>query len=88
MQHEGSFFRNILELVEKYELPPPNEMKHISKEQWKIQLKKTFRCYWTEHLQREAGEKSMLKCVHLDIMHRGTSNPVRDTVMPNRMDVM
>ena len=54
MQHEGSFFKIILELAEKYDLPTPNEMKNISKEQWKIMIKKTFRCYWTEQLQREA----------------------------------
>ena len=40
MQHEGSFFKIILELAEKYDLPTPNEMKNISKEQWKIMIKK------------------------------------------------
>lgn len=62
VQHEGSFFRNIQELVERYGLPPPSEMAHIGKEQWKILIKKTLRCYWTEQLQREAGEKSTGTC--------------------------
>ena len=39
MLHEGSFFKNILDLAEKYDLPTPNEMKNISKEHWKIMIK-------------------------------------------------
>ena len=78
----------LYELVEKYDLPPPSEITHLSKEQWKILVKKTIRCYWTEQLQREAGEKSKLERCHLDILHLGITHRVWDSVKPNRMDVM
>ena len=65
LQHDGSFFKQIYELIEKYDLPPPNEMRHLSKVQCKILVKKTIRCYWTEQLQMEAGEKAKLERCHL-----------------------
>ena len=40
LQHDGSFFKQIYELVEKYDLPPPSEITHLSKEQWKFWLKR------------------------------------------------
>ena len=71
LQHDGSFFKQIYEFVEKYDFPPPNEIAHLSKKQWKILVKKTTRCHWTEQLQREAGEKSPLERCHSDILQFG-----------------
>ena len=88
LQNDGSFFKNVRELIERYELPPPSEMRNMSRDQWKIRVKRTLRCYWTEQLQREAGDKSTLKYCNLDSMLMGTTHPVWDTVLPNRLDVM
>ena len=88
VQHEGSFFRNIQELVERYGLPSLREIALNGEEQWKILVKKTLPGYWPEQLQWEARERSTLERAHLDIMHISKTHPVWDMVMPNRMDVM
>ena len=90
LQNDGSFFKNVREHIERYELPPLSEMRNMSRDQWKIRVKRTLRYYWTElHvLQREAGDMSTSKYCNLDSMLMGTTHPVWDTVLPNRLDVM
>ena len=85
---DGSFFEHVSGLLEKYSLPVPEKIVKMSREAWKLLVKKTLRVYWTKQLREEAGEKSTLERCHLDSLHMGTTHPVWNTVKSNRMDVM
>ena len=88
LKQEGSFFKYIPGLIEKYCLPSPEEILLLSKEEWKLLVKRRLRVYWTEQLREEAEEKSTLERCHLDSLHIGVTHPVWETVKTNRMDVM
>ena len=88
LKQNGSFFGYIAGVIEKYHLPSANEILLLSKEGWKLLVKKTLRVYWEDQLRKEAEKKSTLERCHLDSFHIGSTHPVWDTVNSNRVDVM
>lgn len=88
LQNEGSFFRLASEAIERYDLPPIEELQKLSKDQWKSVTKKAVREYWTSQLQEEAASKSTLNHCHVMVLRMGLTHPIWDSVQSNRMDVM
>ena len=88
LKQNGSFYGYIADAIEKYYLPSADEILLLSKEGWKLLLKRTLRVYWEDQLRKEAEKKSTLERCHLDCFHIGSTHPVWDTVNSNRVDVM
>ena len=61
MKNQGSIFKQIMETMERYELPTLEEVQSLNKEQWKLKVKKAVKNYWTQLLQNEAETKSTLE---------------------------
>ena len=82
LKQEGSFFKYISGLIERYCLPSPEEILLLGKEGWKLLVKRRLKVYWTEQLHEEAEEKSTLERCHLDRLsiHMGVTHPVWKTV--------
>ena len=81
VENDGSFFQFASETIEKYELPLPGVLQTLSKDQWKLTMKKVVREYWTRLLQSEAEIRSTLDRCNI------VAHPVWDSVKSNRMDV-
>ena len=88
LQNEGSFFRLVSEAIERYALPPIEELQKLSKDQWKSVAKKAVREYWTNLLQVEAVSKITLGHRHVMVLRIGLTYPVWDSLQSSRMDVM
>ena len=75
-------------VIEKYNLPSVDEILILSKEGWKLLVKRTLRVYWEDQVRKEAEKKSTLERCHLVSFHIGSTHPVWDTVNSDRVDVM
>ena len=53
------FFQLASETIEKYELPSPEVLQTLSKDQGELTMKKAVREYWTRLLQSEAEAMSV-----------------------------
>ena len=72
------FFKHKAVLTEKYDLPPPEVILLLNKENWKLLIKRTVRDCLTEQLREVAEERSTLERGH------GIYPPC----LRHRMDVM
>ena len=91
LQNEGGFFfffSGVSEAIERYDLPPIEELQKLSKDQWKSVAKKAIRENWTNLLQEEAASKSTLGHCHIMVLRIGLTHLVWDSVQSSRMDVM
>ena len=88
VQFPESFFIRVAHIIEKYNLPTPDEMNRFSKEQCKHRVKCAVRTYWTQELVERAADKSTLERCHLPSLQIGHTNPVWDSVQSDRIDVM
>ena len=57
----GSFFGYIAGVIEKYHLLSADEILLLSKEGWKLLVKRTLRVYWEDQLRKEAEKTSTLE---------------------------
>ena len=80
----GSFFEYIAGLVERYCLPSPEEILLLSKEGWKLLVKRTLGVFLDGRSRGEVNAGTM----YLDSLHMAFTHPVWDTVKSSRLDVM
>ena len=58
--------------MERYGLPDTETLKTLSKDQWKLMVKKAIRQHWTEQLCGEAETKSTLERCQLELSASNT----------------
>ena len=83
-----SFFIRVAHIIDKYNPLTLYEMNRFSKEQCKHMVKCAVRTYWTQELVERAAEKSTLGRCHLPGLRIEHTHPVKDSVQPDRIDVM
>ena len=72
-KQNGRLFGYITGVIEKYHLPSADEILLMSKEVWKLLVKRTLRVYWEDQLRKEAEKKSTLERCHFDSFHNRTT---------------
>ena len=80
LKNNGSFYQRVLETMERYELPDTETLKTLSKDQWKLIVKKAIRQQWTEQLCGEAETKSTLERCAISALRVGVTHSAWDTV--------
>ena len=88
LKNDGSFYQRVLDTMERYGLPDTETLKTLSKDQWKLIVKKAIRQHWTEQLRSEAETKSTLERCAISALRVGVTHSVWGTVKANRLDVM
>ena len=93
LDNKHSYFSRVQEILDIYQLPHIRDprVSHMTKEQWKKQVKNAVNEYWTEHLQSEAKEKSTLIYLNIDSLKIGSTHTVwsslESTVTEVRMGI-
>ena len=93
LDNKQSYFSRVQEILDIYQLPHIRDLRvgHMTKEQWKKQVKNAANEYWTEHLQSEAKEKSTLIYLNIDSLKIGSTHTVwsslESTVTEVRMGI-
>ena len=93
LDNKHSYFSRVQEILDIYQLPHIRDLRvsHMTKEQWKKQVKNAVNEYWTEHLQSEAKEKSTLIYLNIDSLKIGSTHTVwsslESTVTEVRMGI-
>ena len=83
LKNDGSFFfffQLASETIAKYELPLPEVLQTLSKDQWKLMMKKAVREYWTRLLQSKVEIKSTFDRCNTVALHVGLTHPVWNSV--------
>ena len=78
----------MLETMERYGLPDTETLKTLSKDQWKLIVRKAIRQDWTEQLRSEAETKSTMERCAISALRVGVTHSVWDTAKANRLNVM
>lgn len=84
-----SWFINILDILEKYDLPNIQMLLQLemSKQKWKTLVKQKVDTFWTNTLLEECTSKTSLKNCYYEVLKIGKPHPVWENVKFNVKDV-
>lgn len=85
MNNDGSYFKQILETMERYKLPNTEVLQTLSKEQIGGENKKEYK---TQQLRDESETKSLPDKCAISVLCVGVTHSVWDSDKSNRLNVM